>query len=228
MTNKISVIKKTSKWKLAAVFGLFGAFAAFNMPAAEYAHAQEKIQDGQSVKDVESLHKEGALKDIARGNKDAPMTIIEYSSLTCGHCANFHKKVLPDLKSKYIDTGKARYIVREFPLDNLSVAAFMLARCKEDKYSDIVENLYAHQEEWAFAKNPLEKLKERAKTLGYTDESFMSCLRDQALLDKIVSVRDLASKEFGVTSTPTLFVDGKIIRGPSHISQIEEAMGDKK
>ncbi len=211
---------------LAAAFALIGAAYTLNLPAGEPVQAQ-KMKQGESVKDVAALHAEGVLKDIAVGKADAPITIIEYSSLTCPHCASFHKNVLPELKSKYIDTGKVRYVVREFPLDNLAVAGFMLARCKSDKYNEIIEDLYEHQEAWAFVKNPLEKLKERAKKAGYTDESFNSCLRDQALLDKIVQVREKASTVFKVTSTPTLFVNGKLLRGASHLRQIEELMGDK-
>jgi len=229
-------MKNTMKWRFGLViavgFGLFGASYALDIPASQQALAQEtaakeEMKQGELVKDVKGLHAGGELKDMAIGKKDAPVTIIEYSSLTCGHCANFHKDVLPSLKEKYINTGKVRYVVREFPLDNLAVAGFMLARCKSDKYNEIVEDLYAHQEEWAFAKNPLEKLKARVKNLGFTDETFTSCLRDQALLDKIVQVREKASKEYKVNSTPTLFVNGKLLRGASHIRQIEELMGDK-
>ena len=222
-------MNKTTKTRfsvtLAAVFALIGAAYTLNLPAGEPVQAQ-KMKQGESVKDVAALHADGVLKDIAVGKADAPVTIIEYSSLTCPHCASFHKNVLPELKSKYIDTGKVRYVVREFPLDNLAVAGFMLARCKSDKYNEIVEDLYEHQKAWAFVKDPLKKLKERAKKAGFTDESFNSCLRDQALLDKIVQVREKASTVFKVTSTPTLFVNGKLLKGASHIRQIEELMGD--
>lgn len=222
-------MKNNKNWRfsiaLAAGFGLLAASFALNLPAGDPALAQD-MKQGESVKDVKGLHTSGELKDIALGKDDAPVTIIEYSSLTCGHCANFHKNVLPELKSKYIDTGKVRYVLREFPLDNLAVAGFMLARCKSDKYNEIVEDLYLHQEEWAFVKNPLEKLKARAKKSGYTDETFLTCLRDQSLLDKIVKVREKASKDYKVSSTPTLFVNGKLLRGASHIRQIEELMGD--
>ncbi len=211
---------------LAAAMALVGAAYTLNLPVGQPLQAQE-MKQGDTVPDVKDLHAEGVLKDIAVGKADAPVTVIEYSSLTCPHCASFHKNVLPELKSKYIDTGVVRYIVREFPLDNLAVAGFMLARCKSDKYNEIVEDLYKHQEAWAFVKNPLEKLKERAKKAGYTDESFNACLRDQALLDKIVQVREKASSVFKVPSTPTIFVNGKLLRGASHLRQIEELMGDK-
>ncbi len=211
---------------LAAAIGLMGATYAFNPLSSKPVAAKEEMKQGELVKDVKALQAEGVLKDMVLGKKDAPVTIIEYSSLTCPHCAKFHENVLPVLKSKYIKTGKVRYMVREFPLDNLAVAGFMLARCKSDKYNEIVEDLYAHQEEWAFVKNPLEKLKQRVMKAGHTEESFNACLRDQALLDKIVQVRDKASKDFKVNSTPTLFVNGKLLRGASDIKQIEELMGN--
>lgn len=230
-------MKNTMNWRfglaLAAIFGLYGSFYSFDFLAGRKAHAEEKVapqaemKQGEMVKDIKSLNAEGPLKDIPMGKKDAPVTIIEYSSMTCPHCAHFHEKIMPDLKRKYIKTGKMRYIIREFPLDNLAVAGFMLARCKSDKYNEIVEDLYAHQDEWAFVKNPIQKLKERAKKFGFTDDSFMACLRDQALLDKIVKVRDKASKQFQVNSTPTLFVNGKLLKGASDIRQVEELMGDK-
>jgi len=204
----------------------FAGLLAVALPAPQPAQAEEKVPQGQMVKDIASLNKEGELKDMAIGKKNAPINIIEYSSLTCGHCAHFHKTILPQLKSKYIDKGKVRYTVREFPLDNLAVAGFMLARCKKGKYNQVVEDLYAHQDEWAFVKNPLQKLKERAKKVaGYDDKSFMACLRNQKLLDKIVAIREKASKEFKVNSTPTLFVNGKMLRGPSSLKQLEELMG---
>ena len=212
---------------LIAAIALLGAAYTLNLPMGEPAQAQAKMKQGESVKDVKALHAGGELKDIPVGKDDAPVTIIEYSSLTCGHCANFHKNVLPELMSKYIKTGKVRYVVREFPLDNLAVAGFMLARCKSEKYNEIIEDLFKHQEEWAFVKDPLAKLKERVKKAGHTDESFNACLRDQALLDKIVQVREKASTDYNVNSTPTLFVNGKLLRGASHIRQIEELMGDQ-
>jgi len=226
-------MKTNINWRagvpMAALIALFGVFFTLDFPSGKSVSAQEKaeIKQGEMLKNVAELNKEGALKDIVQGKEGAPNTVIEYSSLTCPHCAHFHEKILPGLKSKYIKTGKLRYIVREFPLDNLAVAGFMLARCKEDRFYDIIEDLYAHQDDWAFVKNPIEKLKARMKKFGYTDETFLSCLRDQSLLDRIVKVRDKASKSFGVDSTPTLFVNGRLLKGANALSQIEELMNKK-
>ncbi len=106
---------------------------------------------------VDELMKAGALPDLALGKADAPCTIVEYASMTCGHCANFHTKVFPSLKEKYIEPGKVRFILREFPLDNLAAAASMLARCAGgDKTYPLVDVLFQKQEEWAFVRtNPV-------------------------------------------------------------------------
>ena len=130
------------------------------------------------------------LADNVMGKEDAPVTIIEFSSMTCPHCAIFHKDTLPGLKSKYIDTGKVKYILREFPLDPLAGAAFMLGRClpKKDSYFDFIDVLYARQNEWANAKDPINALKTLAKQAGFTDESFKACLDDKELYGKVLAV----------------------------------------
>jgi protein-disulfide isomerase len=204
-----------------ALAGLVAVALALGLPRGEPAQAKGKLEQGAMV-DVAALGTEGDLKDVWQGDAKAPNTIYEYSSLTCSHCAHYHKTMLPDLKKKYVDTGKLRYALREYPLDNLAVIGFMLARCDESKYYPIIEDLYEHQDEWAFVENPFDKLKERVKKFGYTDESIMSCVRDQELLDKIVKVHERGSKEFDVSSTPTLFVNGHLLRGPKDLAEIEK------
>jgi protein-disulfide isomerase len=132
--------------------------------------------------------------------------------MTCGHCATFHNKVFPGLKEKYIDTGKVRFIFREFPLDNLAAAASMLARCSGggDKSYAMAGALFAKQEAWAFVRgNPVPELFKMARQAGFTQESFDKCLTDQKLLDDITAARERAAKTFGVNSTPTFFINGK-------------------
>ncbi len=172
-------------------------------------HAQKK--QGPAEVPVEELMKPTELSDIALGPADAKVTVVEYASMTCGHCANFATKVFPDFKTKFIDTGKVRFIAREFPLDNLAVAASMLARCAGgDKTFPMIETLYAKQADWAFTNgNPVPKLFDIAKQAGFTQESFDKCLKDQKLLDQISAQRTRASEVFGVSSTPTFFVNGK-------------------
>lgn len=167
---------------------------------------------------VEELMKPGDLADIALGPADAKVVIVEYASMTCGHCATFHNKVFPDLKTKYIDTGKVRFIMREFPLDNLAAAASMLSRCAGggDKTYGMVEAMFKTQAEWAFKEgSPVPRLFELAKQAGFTQESFDKCLTDQKLLDQITAQRTRASDVFGVNSTPAFFINGKRLQGSS-------------
>src|ERR1700719_2714388 len=142
------------------------------------------------------------LGDESLGSANAPVTIIEYASMTCPHCAHFHETTFPELKKKYIDTGKVRYIFREFPLDQLAAAGSMLARCAgPDKYFPLIETLFAQQHDWVVQK-PLEPLLAIAKQAGFTQESFEACLKNQQMLDGIASVRDEAAQQFGGNSTP--------------------------
>lgn len=175
----------------------------------------------------EDISKPGELADIILGKPDAPVTIVEYASMTCPHCATFHKAVLPTLKEKYIDTGKVRLIFREFPLDNLAAAASMLGRCTGgEKTAPLISMFFEKQEEWAFVKgSPLPALLKLAETAGFTKESFDKCLNDQKLLDGIVAVGERGRKVFGVTSTPTFFVNGTKLDGRSdQITTFDKAL----
>jgi protein-disulfide isomerase len=173
--------------------------------------------------DVSELMKPGELPENAIGKADAPVTIIEYSSMTCPHCASFHKEVLPQLKAKYIDTGKVRYIVREFPLDNVAATASLLARCVEgDKYMEFVDLLYARQEDWAFKDQPLPELQKFARQVGFTEERFNQCIRDEKALKHIEWVRERGNKQFGVRATPSFFVNGRRVRGAATLEKFDE------
>jgi protein-disulfide isomerase len=157
----------------------------------------------------EDLAHAGPAGDIMIGSDKAPVTVIEYASMTCPHCAHFEETTLPELKKRYIDTGKVRYVMREFPLDALAAAGFMLARCAgPDKYETVVETLFAKQADWVTQK-PIEPLKAIAKQFGFTEESFDTCLANQKVLDDIQAVRDHAVNKLGVNSTPTFFINGK-------------------
>jgi len=170
----------------------------------------------------EELLRPGPLPDLVIGKADAPVTIIEYASMTCPHCATFHKTTYPALKEKYIDTGKVRFIFREFPLDELAVAASMLARCVEGERSmALIDVLFASQDKWA-VRNPVPQLQQIGKQAGLTQEAFEKCLADQKLYNDILAMRERGSKEFKVESTPTLFVNGKMMKGGATIEEIEK------
>jgi protein-disulfide isomerase len=162
------------------------------------------------------------LGDIVLGSPDAPVTIIEYASMTCPHCAQFQAKTFPKLKERYIDTGKVRYIFREFPLDPLAAGAFMLARCADkDKYLSIIDLFFGTQRDWVVP-NPLQPLFNIAKQAGYNEETFNACLKNQQILDGIQNVRDHAAKVLNVESTPTFFINGKRVIGDVSIEEMEK------
>ncbi len=191
--------------KMAAAAGLTiaGFFAVFGNPAAPV------LAQGAAVA-LDELMAGEALPDVALGAREAPVTIVEYASMTCVHCADFYATTFRELKSKYIDTGKVRFILREFPLDPLAAAGFMLARCAgDDKRNAIVDLLFAQQKNWAFAEKPLEALAGLLKQTGMSQNSFEACLNNQDLYNKIAKVHDRAEKKFGVTVTPTFFINGK-------------------
>jgi protein-disulfide isomerase len=166
----------------------------------------------------------GPLPEQSLGKDDAPVTVIEYASMTCGHCAQFHISTYPEFKKRYVDTGKVRYILREFPLDPLAAGAFMLARCAgKDKFFPLVETLFQQQRNWAVQK-PLEPLFAIARQAGFTQQTFDACLRDQKMLDGIEAVRTRGSDKFKVDSTPTFFINGKVYKGALTISQLAEAI----
>ena len=164
----------------------------------------------------------GTLGDEVVGKADAPVTIIEYASMTCSHCATFHNTTYPVLKQRYIDTGKVRYIMREFPLDPLAAAGFMLARCAgKDKFYPMIEVLFQKQKEWA-VQQPIPPLTAIAKQAGFTQESFEACLSNQKILEGIEATRNRAAEKLGVNSTPTFFVNGKVLRGAVSIEELEK------
>ena len=149
--------------------------------------------------DAEELAQAGPHGDVVLGDEKAPVTIIEYASMTCPHCAHFAETTFPELKKSYIDTGKVRFILREFPLDPLAAAGFMLARCAgKDKYIPMVETLFAKQADWVVQK-PIEPLMAIAKQAGFTEQTFEACLSNQKMLDGIQTVRNRARRSSAST-----------------------------
>jgi protein-disulfide isomerase len=173
---------------------------------------------------VMELHKAGALPDKILGDEKAPVTIVEYASSTCHHCGTFHTQTYPTLKAKYIDTGKARLIFREFPLNSLSAASFMLARCMPEKqYFPFVEILFKTQEDWSHAPDKAAALLNLAQQAGMTKDGFEACLKDQKLLDGVQNSQDRGSK-FGVEATPTFFINGKKYSGAMSIAEFDKIL----
>lgn len=180
------------------------------MPAAR---AQSRGEDVS----MDELMKPGDVPDMVLGNADAKVTIIEYASLTCPACANFHRTVLPKVKAKYIDTGKVRFIFRVWPRDTRDAAGYMLAICAGGEKSYLLTSaLLARQADWAFTQgSPTAKLLEIGKQAGFTQETFEKCLTDSKLLERITAARDRAANVYKIEQTPTFFINGKRMVGGS-------------
>jgi protein-disulfide isomerase len=176
--------------------------------------------------DLAELMAPGPLPDMALGNADAPNIIVEYASMTCPHCAVFEKTTFPDLKSKYVETGKVRFIFREFPLDGLAARASMLARCAPpDRYFPMIDALFQTQENWAVqGKDGMDRLLQFARQAGFTKESFDKCMDDKELFNKIVESRTRAHETFGVDSTPSFFVNGKRLSGEHEVKDFDSIL----
>ncbi|MBV8088197.1 MAG: DsbA family protein [Alphaproteobacteria bacterium] len=147
--------------------------------------------------------------DRILGKPDAPITIIEYASLTCPHCAHFQDDVLPEIKKQWIDTGKAKLVLRDFPLDEEALRAAMIARCAPpDRYYAFVDTFFGAQSKWVGAHDYREALARLARLGGMSKEEFDACLSNKGLEDSIVQSRFVASKQLDVNSTPTFFING--------------------
>ena len=192
--------------------GLAGAVIAATLvvigPAAQ-------AQDGQVP--MAELLVPGPLGDVWIGDENAPVVIVEYASMTCPHCRNFHETVYEDFIAKYVDTGLVRFTVREFPLDFLAAGAFMLARCApgENGYLTMISLLFETQPMW------LPPLQQLAFQSGFTQESFDACLTNQELLDSIYWVYD-RGVELGVAATPTFFINGERYSGELTLDQLDQ------
>jgi protein-disulfide isomerase len=166
----------------------------------------------------------GKLPDMEIGKADAPVTIIEYSSLSCPHCAAFHKDVFPALKSEYIDTGKVRFVMREFPLNPPALGGAVIARCLEPgRYFAFTSVLFAKQEDWAFKEDAFAPLKALAKQAGMTDDEFDKCINDESLQQKILAIREEGQKK-GVNATPSFFINGELLKGAATLPAFIEKM----
>ncbi len=159
--------------------------------------------------------------EFVLGRSDAPITIVEYASLTCPHCARFHADILPVLKTEFIDTGKVRMVFRDFPLDRLALAAAMTARCAgRERYFGFIDTFYARQANWARDGDPLGALGRLARLGGMSQADFDACLKNQAVGDAVLKQRQTGEKTFEVNSTPTLIINGAKYSGGLNLDQL--------
>jgi len=157
--------------------------------------------------EAEPLPVAEALKDQVIGNAAAPVTLIEYSSLTCPHCADFHTKTLPQIKKTYIETGKVKMIIRDFPLDGPAYAAAMMARCgKPEQRVKFIDVLFANQESWSRSADPKSALARIGKLGGLGQADFDRCINDKSLFEGIQKLQLEAETKYDVKATPTFIV----------------------
>lgn len=212
MMNRRSLLNLTAALSVAATAGLISvpSFAA-------------GVKSSGTV-DMAKLLEPGKVKDMVEGDANAPVTIVEYASLTCSHCADFYNTTLPEIREKYIKTGKARLIFREFAFDPRATAGFMLARCApEDRYFPLVQVLFEKQMEWAAAADALPPLKQIASMAGLDEKAFTACLQNQTVLDEVNSSFE-RGKELGVTATPTFFINGNKYEGALSVEDMSSVI----
>ncbi len=191
---------------------VLAAFLAFNLISIA------------SAEDAPPPAADSALPEMAVGKADAPVTIVEYSSLSCPHCAAFHKEIFPELQSQYIDTGKVRYVMREFPLNQAALAGAVIARClPPERYFAFTGLMFSRQSDWAFKEDALTPLKALAKQAGMSGEEFDKCIDNEALQKKVLAVRDEGQKK-GVNATPSFFVNGRLLKEAPTLQALAEAM----
>lgn len=166
--------------------------------------------------------------DEVMGKADAPITIIEYSSLTCPHCAVFHMKTFPQVKAEWIDTGKAKLIYRDFPWDPLAQAAAMIAHCSGDRYFAFVNAYFHSQDQWAHSNQPLAAMKTIAKLGGMSEDQVDKCLDDRGLLNEINARKDDGQKLYGIDSTPSFIIGGKLYSGDMPYDQFAKLLSEQE
>jgi protein-disulfide isomerase len=173
---------------------------------------------------VEDLHTPGQLGEKVLGPADAKVTIVEYASMSCPHCAHFDATTFDAFKLKYLDSGKVRYIFREFPLNAPAFAAAMVARCAPaDRFFDVIHAYFRSQDQWLMASDLKTAVLDIAKTFGFTQQSFDACVSNQALFEAINAVRDRGAS-FGVQATPTFFINGKKFEGALSLEELDGAI----
>jgi protein-disulfide isomerase len=196
------------------------------MPSLARFLADSVITSASAAEDDE-LMKAGPLGEKTLGDPDAPNVVIEYASMTCGHCRAFHEQTFDAFKEKYVDTGQVYFILREFPLDPLATSAIMLARCAhEERFFPIVDLLFEQQEKWAFVNNPAVALLNMVKQTGFTEDSFRACLTNQEVLDGVNWVKNRGANQFEVNATPTFFFNGEKKSGVLSLAEIDDILAN--
>jgi len=170
---------------------------------------------------------EQAQSVMSLGRADAPVTLHEYASLTCGHCAHFSKVTLPQIKKEYIDTGKVRVVFNDFPLDGLATGAIMIARCAgPDRFVDLTDILFQTQATWRDSDNPLQSLVALVRFYGLSSEDVKACLNNKKLLKFVQDSKSKAANLYNITATPTFILEGKKIEGAQPFDVFKTALDE--
>ncbi|HSG95803.1 MAG TPA: DsbA family protein [Afifellaceae bacterium] len=202
-----------------AVLAGAAALPALSLPIS--ALAQESVSE-------QELLVAGPLGDKALGDENATVTVVEYASMTCGFCGRFHRQTWAAFKEKYVDTGKVRFIFREFPLDASAFAVAMLARCAPaDRFFDIIDLYFTTQDTWLASQDRYNALLDLAKQAGFSKESFDACLANQALFEGLDEVKNRGARKFGITGTPTFFINGAKAVGALSLEQMASYIDPK-
>ena len=167
----------------------------------------------------------GSIPDMVLGKPDAPATIIEFSSLTCPHCAAFHTETLPKIKAEWIATGKAKLVYRDFPLDGVAMGAALLARCLPvERYFPFLEMLFSNQHQWAYSQNPMASLQTLARLAGLSDERSKQCMTDAPTMAAVQAKQKEAEAQYKVNSTPQFLINGKLVPGAQPYEEFAKAL----
>lgn len=195
---------------VAAALGAFALFASLSLTGGPAA--------------AQTVDTAKALGERVLGDPNAPVTILDYSSMTCPHCARFHSETLPKIKAAYLDTGKAKLVFRDFPFDQWALRASMLARCAPaERYFPLLDVLFKGQAQWATAKDPAAALTQIGKLAGLSEDTIKACWSDQKLTDGVLAIRLEGQNKDKVESTPTF-----VLSGPGGSTRVEGAQPFEK
>ena len=183
--------------------------------------ATASAAEGDMIDVAKLMAPAGDVADHVQGSETAPVTVIEYASPTCPHCATFSNDVLPAFIAAYVDTGKVKLITRPFVRNVLDAAVFMLAEAAgPTNYHNVVATYFKTQNTWATSQTPRDAILEIAKQLGFTQETFDAALTNQALFNGMEALREQALNDFGLSGTPTFYVNGKTLTGDKTLEQL--------
>lgn len=177
------------------------------------------------------ISKANSANELALGSEVSPVTFIEYGSLTCDHCIGFHRKILPALKSQYVDAGKMRFIYRHYPTSKIALQAALAAECSGDKYYEMLDLLYLNIRDWYAAKDKPKAFQEKALDAGVDIKTYSQCLNDKSIEKRVLEQQKEAFREYDVHGTPTFIINGKVVKGEHSLEDlkkiIDKALTDK-